>query len=175
MIINSIASICKNDRCNYYFYCCHAFARFGRTFGLRLGYNGMIDDKYEYFDDHIDDDGTDLSASPYLLKPLRSLPTAQKMRDTKARLLAGQDRRVAERQITEKPANAMVSNRPEPVACVVRDISHTGARIELADDTTFLPKNMKIYIVDMKLIVECEQRWRRGTEIGLAFIFSSDD
>jgi hypothetical protein len=150
-------------------------ARFGRTFGLRLGCTVMIEDKQDRFEDEIEDDGSDLVASPYLMRPLRTLPTAQKMRDTRARIVAGQDRRVAEREPTEKPASATVANRTEPVACIVRDISQTGARIELADDTTFLPKNMKIYIMDMKLVVECQQRWRRGNEIGLAFVFGSDD
>jgi len=136
----------------------------------------MNEDKHTAsIDDCFEEDGSDLAASPYLMRPLRSLPTAKKMRDLKARIVSGQDRRASVRQQTEKPASALVSNRPQPVACMVRDISQTGARIELADETTFLPKNMKIYIVDLKLVVECEQRWRRGTDIGLAFIFSSDD
>jgi len=83
----------------------------------------MNEDKHTAsIDDCFDEDGSDLAASPYLMRPLRSLPTAKKMRDLKARIVSGQDRRASVRQQTEKPASALVSNRPQPVACMVRDI-----------------------------------------------------
>jgi hypothetical protein len=54
------------------------------------------------------------------------------------------------------------------VPCVVRDISATGARLELAGDVQ-LPASFDLFIDKRNETRRVDTKWRRGMEIGVAF------
>ena len=114
-----------------------------------------------------------IAVKMHLELPKRSGPTfvhaRSKLRDMKAKILFNADRRIATRLEVNQSAKALVPNAPEAVSCVIVDISDTGAKISVTDENCFLPKKMKLYIADKHIIADCEQMWRRGRDIGLAF------
>jgi hypothetical protein len=52
--------------------------------------------------------------------------------------------------------------------CVVKDISATGARIELEGDVQ-LPPTFDLHIAKRNATHAVETKWRRGLELGVAF------
>jgi hypothetical protein len=60
------------------------------------------------------------------------------------------------------------NNRLSSLACVVRDFSDTGARLEFAAVAT-VPDNVELYVPARDQTLRCEVRWRRGNEIGVNF------
>jgi hypothetical protein len=87
------------------------------------------------------------------------------------------DRRVAPRK--SAATNALISS-PElslPMACLVRDVSTTGARITLvASSENLLGGRAKLptrFVLDMRLdrmVVECAIAWRSGAAVGVRFV-----
>jgi hypothetical protein len=64
-----------------------------------------------------------------------------------------------------------------PYACVVRDISSTGAKIEMVRDkfnpdgaAGFLPTCFSLVLPLGRTRVECQSMWRRGSSIGVRFL-----
>jgi len=55
------------------------------------------------------------------------------------------------------------------MSCLVRDFSDQGARIILSE-TIVLPDSVKLHIPQRDETHEAHVQWRRGDEIGLAFI-----
>jgi len=86
-----------------------------------------------------------------------------------ADIIFNPDRRAAERRKTNMAAKALLPNTREALPCVVLDISSTGARVQVEETDQFLPTALKLYITKMSVIANCEQRWRKGREIGLEF------
>jgi len=54
------------------------------------------------------------------------------------------------------------------VDCLVRDISHEGARIIFSDHVR-IPDVVQLHIPDKKRTLRAWVKWRRGNELGLAF------
>lgn len=59
--------------------------------------------------------------------------------------------------------------RRNGAACQVRDISQTGARITVSPITN-LPDQLHLIIVRAELAYQARVIWRRGEEVGLAFV-----
>ncbi|WP_029032805.1 PilZ domain-containing protein [Salinarimonas rosea] len=59
------------------------------------------------------------------------------------------------------------------VDCVVRNISDTGAKIDLSEGVT-LPEHFEIVIPQMNAVHRAELRWRRGSEAGIAFLDAAE-
>lgn len=135
----------------------------------------MINDEYTPSDGTADENDQQLIASPYLMRPLRSFPDAKEMKENGIKPIAFDDRRTAQRHETSRPARATVFNRSEPLSCIVRDVSKDGARIEITDATTFVPKDLKVHVSDTGMTFECILRWRRGNQIGLEFVMRDDE
>ncbi|WP_372425059.1 PilZ domain-containing protein [Salinarimonas chemoclinalis] len=55
------------------------------------------------------------------------------------------------------------------IDCVVRNISETGAKIDISEGVT-LPGHFEIVIPQMNVVHRAELRWRRGGEAGIAFL-----
>jgi len=91
------------------------------------------------------------------------------MTDLSAQILFNSDRRAAPRHEVNQTAQALIPEATEAVSCVIVDISSTGARIAVEDEACFLPKTLKLYIEQMHVIADCQQMWRKGREVGLAF------
>jgi len=115
---------------------------------------------------------THLKASPYLLKPLRSIPEAKASLELRARIEAGNERRSSSRRTLD--AKAIIPNRKAPIDCILRDVSKTGARLELPNEQIVLPEMMKISVPELGIECECQQRWRFGAKVGVKFISPSD-
>jgi PilZ domain len=52
--------------------------------------------------------------------------------------------------------------------CVIRDLSITGAALEVMDQAS-IPANFNLIVPEDKLKLPCAIVWRRGFEIGVTF------
>jgi hypothetical protein len=86
------------------------------------------------------------------------------------------NKRWAKRKPANTPAKILFDGITTPFECTVRDISSTGAQIEMArtkfnpdgsPDT--VPNHFTLLIPLDKIAVECQSMWRRGSKIGIRF------
>ena len=57
------------------------------------------------------------------------------------------------------------------VACTVRDLSMTGAAVEIADlDTKVIPATFNLVVPEDRLRLSCRLVWRAAFRIGVTFI-----
>jgi hypothetical protein len=54
------------------------------------------------------------------------------------------------------------------VACIVRDVSDSGARIELAGDVP-IPDRFDLHIAKLQQTRRASRRWKRGLDVGIVF------
>jgi hypothetical protein len=66
-----------------------------------------------------------------------------------------------------------------PLACTVRDVSKSGARLEIdpavgrrAQPDVILPEKVEIYFCTESRLVPCQVRWQDGRHFGVAYIFT---
>lgn len=76
--------------------------------------------------------------------------------------------RTAERQPTFKIAFVRYAGCKGEVACLVRDMSQSGARISL-NEAIGLPEEVRLFIPQLTLKLDAEVRWQRGGDVGLEF------
>jgi hypothetical protein len=56
------------------------------------------------------------------------------------------------------------------VACTIRDLSLTGAAVEITDlDTKFIPATFTLVVPEDRLRLACRLVWRAAFRIGVAF------
>ena len=56
------------------------------------------------------------------------------------------------------------------VACTIRDLSMTGAAVEIADlDTKLIPVTFSLFVPGDRLRLSCRVVWREEKWIGIAF------
>lgn len=55
------------------------------------------------------------------------------------------------------------------VACVVRNLSETGAKLAVTESVT-LPEHFELVMPQKNVIRRCVLRWRRGDEAGVSFL-----
>ncbi len=79
------------------------------------------------------------------------------------------DRRDERRTELGEDAVAFVKGQSDALRCVVKDISDSGARISIEDETRFVASRIKLYIEEKQVIAKCHKVWRSGSEIGLKF------
>jgi len=91
------------------------------------------------------------------------------MQNLSADILFTSDRRTTERRDKRLPAKAVLPDVSEVLTCELLDISPSGARIRVEESKKFLPSRMKLFVPKMQLIANCEQKWRKGQEVGLEF------
>lgn len=82
------------------------------------------------------------------------------------------ERRFEERSPCALPATIVLAGGREPLACIVRDLSETGARIEIADPTR-LPDEFELLLpavpgADQRFRVKV--RWRDHNMVGAEFL-----
>jgi hypothetical protein len=78
------------------------------------------------------------------------------------------DKRSAPRNRTFLNAKAIFNNRQSTLDCVVRDMSSTGARLELSE-AIVLPDCFDLYVLRRDATYRARITWRHGGEIGVAF------
>ncbi|HTZ03782.1 MAG TPA: PilZ domain-containing protein [Xanthobacteraceae bacterium] len=79
------------------------------------------------------------------------------------------ERRISRRNKSFLRGFVYVSRKRGALACLVRDLSEKGARI-IFSDTVTLPEMVDLYIPQRELTLRARVQWRRGDEIGLAFV-----
>jgi hypothetical protein len=90
---------------------------------------------------------------------------------------ADQTRRWAKRKSVYNSAQIIFDGVTTPYACLVRDISSTGARLEMSKNkfnpdggSSFLPTYFTLIMPLDRTRVECQSMWRRGSFIGARFM-----
>ncbi len=79
------------------------------------------------------------------------------------------ERRNSRRSKSLLRGSVYVSRKRGALACLVRDLSDKGARIIFSDNVT-LPDVVELHIPQRDQTLRARVQWRRGDEIGLAFI-----
>ena len=77
--------------------------------------------------------------------------------------------RMAPRRRTLKAGVAASNDRHLTVACVVRDVSATGARLRV-DGSLTVPDTFELIIEVDGLEANCEVVWRKANEVGVRFM-----
>ena len=67
-----------------------------------------------------------------------------------------------------RAAEIMVDGDDSAISCVLVDISETGARLRLPPGVE-APDRFRLCVVSMSIDVICEVRWRRESDMGVAF------
>jgi hypothetical protein len=75
--------------------------------------------------------------------------------------------RIAPRYRVSKPAQIEYGGDMTP--CTIRDLSATGAAIELADPSATVPPAFTLLIPEDRLKLPCRVVWRRTFKMGVAF------
>jgi hypothetical protein len=86
------------------------------------------------------------------------------------------NKRWAKRKASTTPAKVLFDGITTPFECTVRDISSTGAQIEMtrtkfnADASSDTVPNLFTLIIPLdKIAVDCKSMWRRGSKLGVTF------
>lgn len=87
------------------------------------------------------------------------------------------NKRWAKRKSAQTPAKILFDGITTPYECMLRDISSTGAQVEMSrtkmnpdGSTENLPNYFTLIIPLDKTAVECQSMWRRGSKVGARFI-----
>jgi hypothetical protein len=79
------------------------------------------------------------------------------------------ERRSAKRWCTILAARITFSGQSQPIECVVRNLSDTGARLYFAD-TSLLPSEFELEIPSRGLKARSRLMWSRGANQGVMFL-----
>jgi hypothetical protein len=74
--------------------------------------------------------------------------------------------RIAPRHRVRKPAKIECDG--EKISCTIRDLSITGAALEISDNRQ-IPATFTLFVPDDGLKLPCNVVWRRGFQVGVAF------
>ncbi len=86
-------------------------------------------------------------------------------------------RRWANRKSTHSSGQILFDGVTTPYGCLVRDVSSTGAKIEMLRNkynpdggSEFLPSQFSLIMPLDRTRVECQSMWRRGSFVGARFL-----
>lgn len=86
------------------------------------------------------------------------------------------NKRWAKRKPASTPAKILFDGISTPFECVVRDISSTGAQVEMAKNkfnpdgsSDTVPNHFTLLIPLDRIAVDCLSMWRRGSRLGVKF------
>ncbi len=87
------------------------------------------------------------------------------------------NKRWAKRKSTATPAKILFDGITTPYECTLRDISSTGAQVEMTrtkmnpdGSSENLPNFFTLIMPLDKTAVECQSMWRRGSKVGAKFV-----
>jgi len=75
--------------------------------------------------------------------------------------------RIAPRHRMSKPAQIDYGGDKTP--CTIRDLSVTGAALELSDQSATIPEAFTLVVPEDRLKLPCRVVWRNGYRMGVAF------
>ena len=76
--------------------------------------------------------------------------------------------RIAPRYRVSKPAQ--IEYGGDKIPCIIRDLSETGAAIELSDLSARIPETFTLIVPEDKLKLRCRVVWRKGYRMGITFV-----
>src|SRR5436190_11234174 len=79
------------------------------------------------------------------------------------------NRRTSTRQKSFLHGRIYYNNRNSCVDCLIRDISDEGAKLRFSEGIV-VPEAFELYIPKRDQCCRAEIRWRRGDEVGVAFV-----
>ena len=79
------------------------------------------------------------------------------------------DQRISIRQRSFLQGRIYFNNGRSSVDCLIRDLSETGARLKFSDAIT-TPEVLELHIPNKQETHRAQVQWRRGDEIGVAFV-----
>jgi hypothetical protein len=80
------------------------------------------------------------------------------------------DARKAKRHKVHHPAWVLLDSRRAPIECVIKDMSDSGARLELASLIRSVPLRFTLWLdKNGKVQRSCEVVWRRAYSVGVRF------
>ena len=82
------------------------------------------------------------------------------------------DRRRSPRQRILKGGLIVVAGHHTAISCAIRDLTEVGARLKLQGAAALLPERFELIIEIDGLEAECQVVWRKGRELGVAFVNS---
>ena len=74
--------------------------------------------------------------------------------------------RIAPRHRVKKPAE--IDHGGDKIHCTIRDLSITGAALEISNPTK-IPATFTLIVPEDRLKLSCRVVWRRGFRLGVAF------
>ncbi|HVY56228.1 MAG TPA: PilZ domain-containing protein [Xanthobacteraceae bacterium] len=83
------------------------------------------------------------------------------------------NRRAAPRQRSFLQGRIYFNNRRSSVDCLIRDISETGAKLMFSHAVS-TPEALELYIPNKDATFRARVQWRRGDEVGVAFLSEQD-
>lgn len=110
-----------------------------------------------------------------IVRPLAPVGVAMETAAAEARSFV--ERRIVKRKGVATNALIVSPDISAPIACMVRDISSTGARLELTKSLenplggrAKLPGTFKIHLRLDRMEVDCGIVWRNGAFVGVRFL-----
>jgi hypothetical protein len=76
--------------------------------------------------------------------------------------------RIATRYRASKAAQ--IDHGGDKTPCIIRDLSETGAAIELSDLSARIPETFTLIVPEDKLKLRCRVVWRKGYRMGITFV-----
>ena len=83
--------------------------------------------------------------------------------------MAEDERRSSARQRTVLRGCVYYNKRSAAADCLVRDVSDSGARLELSENVV-IPDLIELYIPKKEEMFHARVLWRRGNEVGVAYV-----
>ena len=103
-----------------------------------------------------------------MTKLTNSILIALGLKDIGTELPIPGERRADYRRPVNIPAVAEVMEPYTRLDCTVIDISNAGAQL-LFESTEELPRQFRLYILQLNTILECNVAWRNETNMGVSF------
>lgn len=107
----------------------------------------------------------------------RFAAATRKVATSAEEVLIEQSRRWARRKAVQNNGQILFDGITTPYACIVRDISSTGAKLEMTKNkfnadaaSSFVPTYFTLIIPFDRTRVECQSMWRRGSFLGARFL-----
>lgn len=84
------------------------------------------------------------------------------------------EQRGTKRSRTLLPARIDIAELGTDLACTIRDLSETGARLQVPAGVT-IPATFRMHVPRFDRWVRANLKWRRGNEIGVEFESEAED
>ena len=103
-----------------------------------------------------------------MTKLTNSILIALGLKDIGSEMPIPGERRADYRRAVDIPAVAEIMEPYNRLDCTVVDISNAGAQLKF-ESTEEVPRQFRLYILQLNVILECNVAWRNDTNMGVSF------